>query len=256
MKTLRISFLMLLFFGFFACSDDDDSASADMGASHIANLQATGSSAHDFLSADKFTTLRIELLYVAGFQPDAQSISNLQAFLESRLNKPGGITITERQVASPAKAPYEINEVTQFESASRTMYNTGNTLSLYIFFADGGVTDDTSTSFTLGTAYRNTSLVIYEKSVQMLSDSITETSRIALESTVLEHEIGHLLGLVNLGSPMQNEHLDEAHDKHCDNDNCLMYWEAESNRITSMMNGGIPQFDANCLADLRANGGK
>ena len=104
-------------------------------------------------------------------------------------------------MASPAKAPYEISEVTQFEASNRSFYNAGNTLALYIFFADGGVTDDTSMSFTLGTAYRNTSLVVYEKSVQM-------------------------------------------------------HWEAESNRITSMMGGGIPQLDANCIADLQANGGK
>jgi hypothetical protein len=66
-----------------------------------------------------------------------------------------------------------------------------------------------------------------------------------------------LLGLVNLGSTMQTEHNDEAHDKHCDNENCLMFWKtSNSSMVGEMVGSGIPQLDANCLADLQANGGK
>ncbi len=84
-----------------------------------------------------------------------------------------------------------------------------------------------------------------------------EPDRIELESISLMHEFGHLLGLVNIETPMQTEHLDEAHDKHCDNPNCLMYWKAETSNVLQMITpGSLPGLDAHCLEDLRANGEK
>jgi hypothetical protein len=35
-----------------------------------------------------------------------------------------------------------------------------------------------------------------------------------------------------------------------------MYWQTERNMITDPTVATIPQLDANCLADLQANGGK
>lgn len=184
-------------------------------------------------------------------------LTNLRNFMQARLNKPGRITITETAVPSPALAPYDINEVAQTESLLRTRYNAGDVLTLYMYFADGGTTTDTQSSFTLGTAYRNTSFVMYEKTIQELSGGIGEPSRIDLETTVILHELGHLLGLVNLGSNMQTPHEDTTHPKHCTNENCLMYWQADGSGLLGMMVGGnLPQLDANCLADLQANGGK
>jgi hypothetical protein len=65
-----------------------------------------------------------------------------------------------------------------------------------------------------------------------------------------------LLGLTNLGTPMQTNHEDASHPKHCNNEDCLMYWQADGSGLLGMMVGGnVPQLDANCLADLQANGG-
>ena len=72
-----------------------------------------------------------------------------------------------------------------------------------------------------------------------------------MESTVLEHEFGHLMGLVNLGTPEKITHQDVAHGNHCTDPNCLMYWEKEFS-----MAGFVPKLDSNCLNDLRGNGGK
>ena len=56
---------------------------------------------------------------------------------------------------------------------------------------------------------------------------------------------------------MQKNHKDEALGSHCSNKNCLMYFEAESTQIMSMlMTGNIPDLDIDCQNDLKANGGK
>jgi predicted Zn-dependent protease len=65
-------------------------------------------------------------------------------------------------------------------------------------FIDGASASDSGNSYVLGTAYRNTSFVIYEKTIQSLSDSPFEP-RSLFETTVITHEFGHILGLTNLG---------------------------------------------------------
>jgi hypothetical protein len=256
MKTLKLLSLSLLLF-VLSCSKDDDDKNAENGINHAGNLKTTGSSANDFLSAAKYQSVVIEVLYVQGFAPEAQTLNNLKSFMQARLNKPGGITITQRQIASPGLAPYDINEVAGIETLNRTQYNNGGVLTLYLLFLDGGYATDTASTFTLGTAYRNTSFVMFENTIRSLSDSPLEPNRVTLESTVILHELGHLLGLVNLGSNMVTPHMDAAHDKHCDNEDCLMYWKTGNGAMIGQMVGsGIPGLDAHCLADLQANGGK
>ncbi|SCY91932.1 hypothetical protein [Flavobacterium caeni] len=245
-----------LIFAMLGCSKDDDGTIVN-GIDRTPNLQATGSSAHDFLSDSRYRSLVIEVFYVDGFRPQTQTLTNLKNFMQARLHKPDGITIIETQIASPGLAPYDINEVAQLESAIRTKYNAGNILTMYLFFADGGTATDTASQFILGSAYRNTSFVMYETNIHNSSGGVGQPSRVGLETTVILHELGHLLGLVNLGSPMQTPHEDGAHPKHCTNENCLMFWEAGGSGILGMMIGGnLPQLDADCLADLQANGGR
>lgn len=255
MKQIRLLTLMAAVF-FFGCSSDDDKTVVN-GVDRSPNLKATGSSANDFLSASKYNTLIIEVFYVQNFRPQPATLVNLKNFMEDRLNKPGGVTIIEKEVPSLGNAPYDLDEIAQIESLYRTKYNYGNILTMYMFFADGGATTDTDSSFTLGTAYRNTSFVMYESTIKNLSDSVGEPNRVDLETTVIQHELGHLLGLTNLGSPMVTAHEDLTHPKHCNNEDCLMYWEADGSSLLGMMVGGnVPTLDANCLADLQANGGK
>jgi hypothetical protein len=172
---MKLSKLFLLFTIalLFGCSNDDDENVVN-GVDRTPKLQATGSRANDFLAASRYNTLVIEVFYVTNFRPSAQTLVNLKNFMEARLNKPGGVTITEKEIASPGMAPYDINEIAQVESAIRTKYNAGNVLTMYMFFADGGTTTDTDSEFILGSAYRNTSFVMYESTIKNLSDGVGE----------------------------------------------------------------------------------
>lgn len=245
-----------LFFFIISCSNNDSNSVED-GINKAPNLKSLGSSANDFLSASKHQSLLVEINYVEGLSPNPQSLLNLHQFLQNRLNKPDGINFIQRQISTQSGSPFTLDEISGIENSFRTEYNETGILKLHILFLNGNYIEDTSTGRILGIAYRNTSCVIFENSVQDLSNSINEPNRIDLETTVLCHEIGHILGLVNLGTPMQNNHLDSNHVKHCINPNCLMYWEVENNSITNMMVGGnVPQLDADCIIDLQNNGGK
>jgi hypothetical protein len=222
------------------------------------NRQPTGSSSNDLLSDTKFTSMLIELVYVEGNQPTQTAINNFVSFLNARTFKPGGITVEARSIPSPGNSPYTTQEIADIEVANRTKYNSTNQIAVWAFFADGEASGNTSSQVTLGTAYRNTSFVIYEATIKSLSGGAFQPSRTLLESAVIHHEFGHILGLTNLGTPLQSQHEDAEHPKHCNVESCLMYYAAESGaNIMNMVSGGnIPELDAQCIADLRANGGK
>lgn len=256
MKKIIIILIVVLAL-FISCSKEDNSINSS-GTVTTANKKATGSSSNDLLSDKIFTSLVVEVVYVQGFEPSTTAINNLVSFFTARTYKPNGISVLKRAIPSTGKATFTDNEIVAIEDANRTKYNRSNQIAVWVFFTDGKSSTDTSTAVILGTAYRNTSLVIYEKTVQSLSDSPFEPNRSLLETTVITHELGHILGLTNLGTPLQSNHEDTAHPKHCNLESCLMYWSSESGKgITNMVSGGsAPQLDAQCLADLRANGGK
>lgn len=255
----KIFTLLAVGFVFFiSCSKEDDLTESSPTINPNTNKQATGSSSNDLLSDKKFKSTIIEVVYVVGFEPTTAAINNFVAFLQARTYKPGGITVIKRAIASPGTAPYTIQEIAVIEDANRSKYNTANQIAIWAFFADGQSSSDTSTSVILGTAYRNTSFVIYEQTIQGFSDSPFEPNRTLLETTVITHEFGHILGLTNLGATLQSNHEDAAHPKHCNVESCLMFWSSETGKgIADMVSGGTaPQLDAQCIADLRANGGK
>ena len=242
--TAIIAFLLLT-----SCSSNENNSNAKSN-----NKKALGSSAHDLLSEDKFDSMVVEIVYVQGYEPTAASINNFLSFLNSRVYKSGGITVNKRAIASPGNESYTDAQVIVIEDANRVYYNEGSQIAVWAFFADAKSSKDTNTSVVLGTAYRNTSFVIYENTIRKLSTGIHKPSTTVLESTVIQHEFGHILGLTNVGTALKSDHEDSNHKRHFINSNCLMYWEAESG--SNLLGGTIPQLDGDCIADLLANGGK
>lgn len=236
------------------CSVDDN----EQPQNNPNNNQGTGVSANDFLAADNYDQLIVEIQYAAGFEPPQAAVNNMKTFLENRLNKPAGITIVLTEIAAPGQAQYSASDIRAIEDNNRTVFTEGKTMAAYFFFADGGYSEDTDNSKVLGIAYRNTSMALFQKTIEDYSGGLGQPSATLLTSTVMNHEFGHILGLVNNGTPLQTEHQDVAHGKHCSTEGCLMFWTAETNQIVADLLGmsSPPALDAHCLADLKANGGK
>lgn len=254
------AFAILILFS--ACkSDENDDSMADFKAE---NRKGLGASASDLLSNDTYQNLRVEFAYSEGFRPEQETITNFVNFLNARVNKPGGVSITETVVAPQEGSPYTTSEIREIEDDIRTLYTAGDEIVVYIFFANGRSNNDTATSVTLGTAYQNTSIVLYESTLRNISAS-QNIDLSTLESTTLHHEFGHLFGLVNIqDDDIHQNHEDPNQARHCIVEDCLMYFETNSadrtalrtffNRSTST---NIPQFDTNlCIEDLQAKGGR
>ncbi|HEV7232019.1 MAG TPA: peptidase [Bacteroidia bacterium] len=215
-----------------------------------------GVTSGDFLSSRNYDKMTVEIQYIAGYQPSSATIGNLTSFLQSRLNKPAGINVTQKAISISGKSAYSLIDIQAIEHANRTQNTSGSTITAYVFFADGDYAGNAGSSQVLGITYGFSSIVIFEKTIQNLSGGVGQPSVSTLESTVSEHEFGHALGLVNNGTSMQASHQDTPHGKHCTSTSCLMYYSVETSDVVANLLGGIPTLDANCLNDLHANGGR
>ena len=225
------------------------------------NHAAPGASSQDLLTDATFKKLTVEIQFVGGYAPTTDSQNAIKSFVEARLNKTGGVTIVDDTVniLPPAKTTYSLDDIVALEKTYRQSYTSVNdgSLVVYYMFVDGAFEGDVSGTSTLGVAYQNTSLVIFEKTIRSLAGGLTQPPLATVETTVMEHELGHLMGLVNNGTPLQSAHEDASHQAHCSVTTCLMYYNVDtSNVIANLLGGTVPALDPDCVADLQAAGGK
>lgn len=264
MKKFRILIILLTIGFFLNCSKDSDNTTPG-GIDKSANLLATGDSANDILSNTIYSRLLIEAAYVTGFRPTTETMNNFETYLRDRTFKTD-IQVVYRELDSPNEETLTLQEIADLESENRTAYNEGETLAIYIYFADAPSDSDDEDEgiVTLGAVYRNTSMVIHEGVVRKLANQSSLITISDVETSTLNHEFGHLFGLVDLGSAMVNPHEDPDAENHCDIAGCLMRGELqfgggmmgvlEKSKLSKGV--AVPTLDAECILDLQNNGGR
>ena len=158
--------------------------------------------------------------------------------------------ITENEIPGTGSEIYGLGDIARIEQQYRTAFNTNDQVSVYVLITNGLY----RTGNVFGAAFRNTSICMFGKIIHQRSGGV-QVSIVNIESTVLNHEFGHLFGLVDFGTPMQTNHRDSDHGNHCNNATCLMDYGIETDG-SLLVGGTIPVFDVNCRNDLKANGGK
>jgi len=224
------------------------------GSGNFAHDLAPGASARDFLTGARFDRLVVDVRYVAGFRPTDAALQALGTFLNARLNKPGGIEVRlGAALQGSGRASWSLSDIRALERQHRTVYTSGTTVAAWLVFLDGAYAGGANV---LGIAYHNTSMAVFSEQIMQHTGGPLEPAQDVVEATVANHEFGHLLGLVNNGSPMQTEHQDEPNGEHCDDPDCLMHYSVRLSDFISNLLGGMPQLNQQCLDDLRSNGGK
>lgn len=236
----RFFMFVLVVTGFISCKKDD--------VSHSYEFRNLGSSAKDLLSDSKYTSLEIEISFSSGFEPNDSVLNLFGAFLQTYLKKPGGISFYPKLIPGTVPDKLSVANMVALEKRIRTRYSSAQTLAVHFMIPDS----EAEGADVLGTSYWNTSTCLFGKTVEKFSGQPGRVSRSLLLIHLLQHEMGHLLGLVNQGSPMVQPHKDAANGSHCNNKFCLMNYLIE----TTFSSAGIPVLDANCVSDLKNNGGK
>jgi hypothetical protein len=214
------------------------------------DYRTLGASANDLLSSSRYSALQIEIQYMPGYAPDASAVNNLVTFLKTRLNKPNGITIVQKEIGASSLSVASLYNIVSIERTYRQYFTRNDVISVYVLITNGYYSNNNI----LATSYWNTSFCLFGKSINDNSGQSGQVNRSILMTTLLEHEFGHLMGLVDQGSPMQTNHKDASNGAHCNNPDCLMYYDVEAG-FSGTLNA-VPSLDANCLADLKANGGE
>lgn len=271
-----------------ACSKD--TSDTDVRIDKTPNLKGTGESANDILSNDTYDKLQIEIAYVKGFRPTFQAMANFNDFLRAHTFKEE-IDIIYTELPSPNEESLTLKEIADLEQENRTAYNQDRTLAVYIYFADSPAEGDEEDEglVTLGAVYRNTSMVLHGITIRRLASQSTLITDGDVEGATLNHEFGHLFGLVNLGTTALSDHEDSAAENHCNVDGCLMRAELQftlSGKSVDTKKSGysanldpacvlsgttvmrllqpsktgksveIPGLDAACIADIQGNGAR
>ncbi len=212
----------------------------------------------DYLTEHDYSKLLIEIDYVEGAEPDQDAIDTLVETIEMLCNKESiEVSYPDDVIPSSESAgpEYTYDEVENMEIAWRDNYRGDDTAVLYFLYVDGNseYDDEESGTAVLGYAYHGSSMVIFMDTIHSYPSAFVQSDLI---KTVTVHEFGHLIGLVDNGLDMVNEHDDPDHPPHCDNPDCMMYWLNNYSSIQDLLDGEIPDFDDNCLADIAAAGGK
>ena len=295
----KICFIGILAFAV-SCSKSSDSEepSSPTAVDKKSNLLATGDSANDILSNDTYDKLLIEIGYVTGFRPTTLAISQFTDYLKKHTFKEN-IEVVYKELSSPTEDELTLKEIANLETKNRTAFNSGSTLAIYIYFADAPAEGDDLEEglVTLGAVYRNTSMVIHEVTIRKLAARSFSINNEDVETATLNHEFGHLFGLVDLGTPMVNDHESQSEnsdgeldgDNHCTVSGCLMRAELQFGGPTgkalhssskAIYEDGITSgcklsgatvinlleqrktarttlgLDAECILDIKANGGR
>ncbi len=244
-KCFPLFYLLALVF-VLGCSTDanDDDSGLPKVVDKTPNRQGTGESAIDLLANKTYTNLLIEIAHVKGFRPTQAAMDGFVAYLRQRTFKEN-IELVYNELPSPDEEKLTLQEIADLEEENRTAYSDGDTLAIYIYFSDAPADEDDEDKdlVTLGAVYRNTSMIIHEATVRKLADQSIFISDADVESSTLNHEFGHLFGLVNLGITPVNDHEDIQKDdmgepilddqgntsgnSHCDVAGCLMNAELQ-----------------------------
>lgn len=244
-------FIILLTIGLLSGCQNDDSDIPEPDDN--LNNRPVGASATEILSDESYRSIELEIQYMAGYEPEGASINNLREFLDELVIKPSGVQIKVTEIPASDKENLSADDIRKIEEEYRTVYSEGSKLGIYLLITNGAYTNPN----VLGIAYRNTSMALFGKIIHDNTGGLTQPSRTKLETTVMEHEFGHIMGLVDNGSPMQASHQDPEHEGHCNNEECLMYYASETTAVLEfLVSSAVPGLDEYCRNDLKANGGK
>ena len=204
-----------------------------------------GSACRAYLRGD-VPALTIEVLHQTGARPSDGALDHLVASLEPVLDKPDGIDVAgPRQIPGEGRS-WELDELRRLAAEHRQAHSSRSRAGLLVLsvageFEDPGV---------LGLAMSATEIVLFPQQIGDLATTLLGGSA-RIERSVLLHEAGHLLCLVNIGYTSPRDHEDPDKPHHSRHRDSVMYWAVPNDAVTQVFAGPPPdRFHPDDLADL------
>jgi hypothetical protein len=224
-----------------------DGGNQAASASTLDSTGPPGSYAPAYLTAAQSRELVVEVRTQSGTGPQQSTIDHLTTVLSRVSGKP--VTVTGGSAIGGGARSWSPDDVRATGSAGAAQGD-GRAV-IHLLFVHGSLAGDESV---LGAAVQGDTAAIFTDQVQ--SSSTPLVGYAGIESAVVAHEVGHLLGLVDLY--LHDGRQDPQHPGHSTNKSSVMYWAVESNVVADLLQGGPPKdFDDADVADLATirNGG-
>lgn len=259
-----LAFIMPLFF-LASCEKDDGSID------DVENDNDGSFSLGHYYSG--ISTLELEVAYEAGAEPYTVNTTllgssniwsltkaNIEALFKTRpietvVNVPLELAGMQ-EIPKQKQGDYTKNDIKSIGDQYRIGKNKDDVGNIFIVFVDAYFSlNGERQEQVLGVAIGNTPYVAIFKPV-INSISAGDGTKKSVEQATVIHETGHALGLVDFGLPMSSEHKDEDHGAHCDNEDCIMFWEVASKSAASSFMSFLQDsetilFGPECLSDSR-----
>lgn len=257
---------------FSACGADGGGTSNAERDASPAQRDATiivdeGSRVAQYVRSTQYTKLTLEIDSVPGFEPRDAAESDVLAKLDQILDKPEGVGVVRDGALASRGEDHAWTDGELFALADETfdLSVDEKTIKMHILFVDGHSARDTDSGVILGLAWANTNLVMFKQTIEkvcsgpltppLLREPLCESA----EFSIWLHELGHVIGLVNTGLSMVEDHQDEEHGAHDTSDECVMYWAYEGDALVNQLRDRLISgnedrlgFDEQCLADIAA----
>jgi len=224
----------------------------------------------DLVTAARYTRLVFEVDSVDGAAPAAGALDEVTGELDTLraaglLGKPDGVAYVLDDTLAP-RGPghaWTFDELVALAEETRSLPVAANEVRVHVLSVDGHSADDEGGAQILGWAWGHDLIVLFRDSVHAGCEAAAPRARPLAcrlaDGSVLLHETGHVLGLVNNGLPMSSPHQDAEHGAHDVNEDCIMHYEADSSSLLPMLLDrvgrgldSVSPFDAACLGDLAA----
>ena len=216
----------------------------------------------DYIRSDVYSALVFEVDRVPEVDPNAASLDSLAATADAVLDKPDGVSVVMDDVlASAGAAPvWTTSALRDLSDATRDLPVDATTMRMQVLYVNGQWSESETV---IGLQIRRDVVVIFAEQIEAACQSVfpliqPQLCR-GLETSVLTHEFGHAIGLVDNGLAMVTPHEDADHPAHDPKSDCLMYWAAEGHDVAGLLGDRITgggsealPFCSDCLADIAA----
>jgi len=218
-----------------------------------------------YIRGDTYPALAMEVDYVTNFGPRTGVASELEDELPELLDKPDGVEVRldEELAQRGSNHTWTFEELDALADETTDMQVDDETAKIHVMFVDGEYESEDDDATILGLAWRHRHIAIFKETLEEsceqrgLPGPFGRRICARAEKTVWTHEVGHVIGLVDNGLEMVDDHRDAEHGKHCNNDECVMYWAQRTGDIFGRLrdrfergNESALGFDDNCRQDI------
>ncbi|MFO7991574.1 MAG: hypothetical protein R6U61_04665 [Thermoplasmata archaeon] len=198
-----------------------------------------------YLNDDEYTKVKIEYDYSAGYLPSPSARNTLTERINQYCEKEDVSDFLDDQLDfADTKETYDKDDIYSLTNKYKDSESGGDTVVIHVMYL-GGKWEEGNV---LGLSHTHNHIIIFKDTITEISNKSPNLSSNTIETSVLIHELGHLLGLVGIG--YESDHQVEG-SHHCDESagECVMDASVEV-RVGGFSSQPPDDFCVLCQEDL------